>query len=467
MKELNLRAFTETPNKDSGKVALTGVMRSNGRKVATNRYICASIISEYPEAEEWRIYNHKGEEIQPTKSGDRFPNTEPLFARLTRGEVFDITELAKCAEMVRKNTKEAKDKRYTGDWGFYTFVAFRVGDMVISASIANIKLLDKFVTHYNAGVYTQVSDRKDFVHIYAEDLDGNRCVLGCVKCVQYGVDTCLYDFTDGVQPEAITVEKPEGLENIRVATYSKAEPNKAIIKSIEVVRVADNVYFADGEVWIYYGSGVGFSGCHMSEERLRTISADQWAEELKRSGYDSKEAFTSRLDNLCNSGGWISNADIKVMESFGESERVERFTAHRAEYKRKQEEAEDQKRRARREAEELEQVERVEAFNKAIADAVESIKRGEELKDRDIVTISGSEKSIILALFEYYDITLPLKLKGWVNKALECIYVRVKTWDNNRKELSYRYYTKIDGKRVADSTVMSGYLEQLYSKVLA
>ena len=94
-----------------------------------------------------------------------------------------------------------------------------------------------------------------------------------------------------------------------------------------------------------------------------------------------------------------------------------------------------------------------------INQAEQAIINKQNVQNKDITLYKSryesNTTSLILHLMKKYNINVPLKTQGWINRALAII-----TYDVEYDDYSYKYYTSS-----ANSTTFSKYLYQLIRKI--
>ncbi len=187
---------------------------------------------------------------------------------------------------------------------------------------------------------------------------------------------------------------------------------------------------------------------------------DPTAEQMQKalSDYNAKvQNFDIYINNKINTGNFIKNTELKVIELHGDLDLLQRAKQAKMDFlqaredQHKQEEAQrEAERKAEQEAEKV-------AFEKLIADYEQKIINKEPFSNAEIETPEGKETTIILYLCQKYGLNIPLKTQGWINNGLAKI-----EWKNTEdKEITYSYYTTSK-----NSTVFFDYLKQLEFKIL-
>ena len=180
---------------------------------------------------------------------------------------------------------------------------------------------------------------------------------------------------------------------------------------------------------------------------------DPTAEQMQKalSDYNAKvQNFDIYINNKINTGNFIKNTELKVIESHGDLDLLQRAKQAKMDFlqaredQHKQEEAQrEAERKAEQEAEKV-------AFEKLIADYEQKIINKEPFSNAEIEIPEGKETTIILYLCQKYGLNIPLKTQGWINSGLAGI-----TWNEteNGKKITYMYRR--------DSKVFYNYLQTL------
>ena len=162
------------------------------------------------------------------------------------------------------------------------------------------------------------------------------------------------------------------------------------------------------------------------------------------------EVIKNNTNNKLNNNRFINVAEIKLAEIMQESkEYIDTLKNARENFYKLREQEEQEKQRQREIKEKQEQEKKQLEINTLIKEAEQKIINQEQLFNEDIETESGNTTSIFLMLFKKYNINIPLKTQGWINKALYCALL-------NNNKYSYQYYNSSK-----DSTVFSSYLQDL------
>lgn len=179
------------------------------------------------------------------------------------------------------------------------------------------------------------------------------------------------------------------------------------------------------------------------------------------SGYEhiTLEWYTNYLEESLGSDRWVTVAELKLMELAGRTKMVEDIKKHRIHVK----EIREQEERERTALKEKKNQDFVEQENKIaediIAKAEQAILKNEKIVNEDIEIFKNRYESktmsLILHLMKKYDVKVPLRTQGWINKALNSIY-----YSKDSEEYGYCYYSSS-----SNSTVFSEYLKELISKI--
>lgn len=245
--------------------------------------------------------------------------------------------------------------------------------------------------------------------------------------------------------------------------------NKAIVRSKKLTCIADiikdekyrNVYVEEneksyGEVFI--DLGIVYMGIGRTLDRKTNVEGIEYS--LQKCAKITLDSYKEYINNCLNNNQFINVAEIKLMELAGESpEYIQKLIEHRQkvldlrEQKHKEEEAKREK----------ENQEYVDKQNKIAEDLINNAEQAiinkQNVVNKDITIYKSkyesSTTSLILYLMKKYDINVPLKVQGWINKALANI-----VYDAEYDDYSYQYY-----KSSADSKVFAKYLFQLVYKI--
>jgi len=263
-------------------------------------------------------------------------------------------------------------------------------------------------------------------------------------------------------------EKKDSKQNMKKCLY--ISDNKAIVRNKELTCIANlvndetykNLYIESdytkdfGEVFINFGfvfMGMG-----------RTISKNDDAEHIKQCTEHlstiTLEAYKNYIEKCFNNNQFINVAEIKLMELAGESqEYIQTLTDHRQKVL-------DLRERERNEKEQKREQEQKNYVDKENNKAIDIIWNAEQaiinkgkIKNVDVTLYKSrydsNTSSLILHLMKFYNINVPLKTQGWINKALADVF-----YNNDNECWSYQYYTSSK-----NSEVFSEYLDKLITAI--
>lgn len=316
-------------------------------------------------------------------------------------------------------------------------------------------------------VYNTNQDTYAPLMVFNEDSE----IVGIVLPVRIDHEKILKAIDYNTYLDKLAIEKEQAKEakrNQKKCLY--ISNNKAVVRKKELTCVADlvndesykNLYVESdykkdgGKVFIDFGfvlMYVGYLGQYDVEPE--TIKY-----RLEKSKDFTLDEYKEYITKCLNNNQFINVAEIKLMELAGESEEyIQTLIDHRQKVIDLREK-ESQEREAKKEAEEQAYI--TEQNNKAeaiIKNAEQAIINNETVKNVDITLYKSSKynsntTSLILHLMKKYNINVPMKTQGWINKALTEVYY------DDEYGLSYRYYTSS-----ADSTVFHKYLHQLVEAV--
>jgi hypothetical protein len=269
--------------------------------------------------------------------------------------------------------------------------------------------------------------------------------------------------------EKIEIEKEN--KNQRKAELNKKclyiRDNKAIVRNKELICIADIIKNEEyrklyveadyknhfGEVYIHFDAIFMCTGITLD----KNDNTERIAYNLKRltkiTLNDYKEYIIKCLDNM----QFINVAEIKLMELAGEpQEYINKLIEHKQKVIDLREK-ESQEREWKREQEDKEYIEQKNnEANEKIIKAEQAIINQTKVKNEDITTYKSkydsNTTSIILYLMKQYNIKVPLKTQGWINKALASI-IYDEGW-------TYNYYNSS-----TNSTVFMKYFNELIEKI--
>ena len=163
--------------------------------------------------------------------------------------------------------------------------------------------------------------------------------------------------------------------------------------------------------------------------------------------------FKSNIIERANSNQFINVAEIKLMELSGED--ISPLVTARESFLQAREERYAQELIEKELKDQQFLLEKKSELDIIIIAAENAICNNQEVKNVDVrvyteaYTYGYTETSLILYLMKKYEIKVPLKTQGWINKALAQI-----SYDDDK--YNYSYYTSS-----ANSTVFRDYLQQL------
>jgi hypothetical protein len=245
--------------------------------------------------------------------------------------------------------------------------------------------------------------------------------------------------------------------------------NKAVIRRKDLTCIAElvndssfkNLYVESdykkdgGKVFIDFGFVLMYIG-YLGRYDVEPETIKYRLEKMKDFTIDDYKQY---ITECLNNNQFINVAEIKLMELAGESpEYIQTLKDHRQKVidMRERERVEEE---TKKQAEEQEYI--IEQNNKAealVINAEQAILNKQPLKNIEITfyqsRYNSNTTSIINYLMKKYNITVPLKTQGWINRALSNIQF------NEEYGWSYNYYTSS-----ADSTVFMKYLKELVNKV--
>lgn len=182
----------------------------------------------------------------------------------------------------------------------------------------------------------------------------------------------------------------------------------------------------------------------------RYYTFEKFVEQLKQYSYLGKEGFFKRLKEAEDNGCYINKLDIELCFILGKTDLAKHYMEYRDELIAEREEKE-RIRQAKVDARKREEEQKYLAeIENALLNAEDAIKtKTTFFNDK----IDGN--TIVLRLLKKYNVNVPIKTQGWINKALARVFYR-------DGKISYSYF-----KTSKDSTVFYGYLKELENKILA
>ncbi len=172
---------------------------------------------------------------------------------------------------------------------------------------------------------------------------------------------------------------------------------------------------------------------------------NEFIQALNKYSYFGVDGFLKRLREAEKEKLFINKVDIEVCNILGKEELAEHYIEYRKNYLMVKEK-EKQEKKAKRKTDEEKRIERI---NKTIADAKNALRTGGTLLNEEF-----EDTTIILCLLKKHGIKVPLRTRGWINRAL------AKIWYCN-EEITYSYYSTS-----RDSKVFYRYLKELEKKIL-
>jgi len=161
-----------------------------------------------------------------------------------------------------------------------------------------------------------------------------------------------------------------------------------------------------------------------------------------------------------NTNQFVNVADIKLIELSGATEQeVQELIDYRQNWHdRKAKEDQEKKLKIEREDKEY-----IDVKNKIVEDLVlvaeQAILNNQEVKNKEVTIYKSryesNDTSLILHMMKLYEIKIPIKTQGWINKALANII-----YDDEDKKINYSYY-----KSSANSNVFRKHLNELVNKI--
>ena len=265
--------------------------------------------------------------------------------------------------------------------------------------------------------------------------------------------------------------------NLKVVTKKclYISDNKAIVRNKKLYCVADindnqefkNLYVEEclkdsvdyqKEAWMFVDLDVVCFFANYTMNGWGIIKDIEW--KLKHLTNITLDMVLDNVHKRKLNNQFVNVADIKLIELSGvNSQEVQDLIDYRqAWYNKKHKE--EQERELERQQKDIEFVnEKNKIVKDLVLNAEQKIINKQEVKNEDITIFKSrydcSDTSLILYMMKRYEIKVPLKTQGWINKALVNIYYH-EEW----KQYSYRYL-----KTSAYSQVFCKYLNQLVDKV--
>jgi hypothetical protein len=188
----------------------------------------------------------------------------------------------------------------------------------------------------------------------------------------------------------------------------------------------------------------------MGRIQAERFTIDKLTEAINNSNYFTFDGFKQFISNKESNSQFINLCEIEIFAISGDMETAAYYNNYRNEYRSKQEQKERQEYAER----EQKQNEREEAEIKVIDDKLTEAER-KILNHETIYNEDIQETTLLLMLFKKYNINVPLKTQGWINKALAKI-----SYKESIGNYTYSYYSSS-----RNSTVFSEYLDQLVNAI--
>ena len=221
------------------------------------------------------------------------------------------------------------------------------------------------------------------------------------------------------------------------------------IKDSNNYRNSANIYLDLGIVLIY---------CNNTMDLYTT--KEQLEYRFQKVNLYTLDYILSQIRQYPDNNQFVNVQDIKLLELAGATQKeLDQMIEYRQNwYNRK--EQEEQEKQVQREKEDQEYISnKNNEAEKLILAAEQAIINKEKVTNEDITIYKSryesNTTSLILHIMKLYNINVPLKTQGWINKALANVYY---TLDNEgNKRLTYEYFSK--GSR--NSEVFVNYLDEL------
>lgn len=175
----------------------------------------------------------------------------------------------------------------------------------------------------------------------------------------------------------------------------------------------------------------------------------------KYKNYNEKNIF-ELLASKDNNGQFINKLDILFCELMGENELVKHYTEYRENYLKEKE-------LQRQEEERQKQLKELQRQEQEKQKALEQLQKAEQdFKNNKEITPANFKN-----LCKKYNITIPIKVLGWLDQ--HCGYISAKKWDNEQllKEYGYipnfttKYDIKYFYKKGHNSTSIASIIDKL------
>jgi hypothetical protein len=268
--------------------------------------------------------------------------------------------------------------------------------------------------------------------------------------------------------KGLTEQKEQSKQNQKKCLY--ISHNNAIVRNKELTCIAElvndeaykNLYVESdytkdgGMVFLDFGFILMYVK-HLSKYDIEPKDIIYSLEKVKDYTFDD---YKNYITDCLNNNQFINVAEIKLMELAGESaDYIKTLTDHRQKVIDMREQKHQEQEENRKQEDQAYVTEQNKKAEDIINTAEHAIINHQNVKNIDITVYKSryesNTTSLILSLIKKYDINVPLKVQGWINKALANII-----YDAEYDDYSYQYY-----KSSADSKVFSRYLYQLICKI--
>ena len=274
-----------------------------------------------------------------------------------------------------------------------------------------------------------------------------------------------------MEENKVVVDKNTELKDLETKTVSKKclyiNNNKAIVRNKDLISLAaisgndslKNVYIEKKEysISLYIDFGIICNAaCNVSEYMtIEQLEEALFNKDLHNYTYTQEK---ERILNNANNSQFVNVQEIRLFELMGESqEAINMLINARETYLKQKEEQREQERKAKEDQERQFLADKQKEIDLLINEVEQAILNKNTITNKDIRVYSSvyeyKETSLVLYMFNLYDIKVPLKTQGWINNALVDI-----NYNNNK--WSYRYYSSSK-----NSTVFRDYLNQLVKAV--
>lgn len=229
--------------------------------------------------------------------------------------------------------------------------------------------------------------------------------------------------------------------------------NEVIYKNLELENINNDFYFSittdeykNETQYIYQEIN---NICYEIGKFFDIKTIDELKTALSDYEYIGAEGFKKLINDKIQYNNYINLIDIELCKHIEDFSLMEKCIAYRIDWKQRQIEKDRKKSDERKEKERQEEEKEQRKIKQQEEDAEKSILNKKELYNNNI-----EDTTIILRLLKKFDIKVPLKTQGWINKALAKIVFK------NDGNISYYYY-----KSSKNSTVFEEYLITLEEKI--